>query len=658
MKGIHTTSKPVRFGFFEIDLQASELRKNGHTIKLQLQPCQILGILLERPGELVTREQLRQRLWPTDTFVDFDHSLNTAVMRLREALGDSPENPRFIQTLPRRGYRFIADVEEAGSSKLQQNTAALSSHLADYQQEAQPVSESGTANPPISGTIAPKLARAYWTGNRPALAAVALALLLGLVFYQFNKRSSAKVEPGQIESLVVLPLENLSGDKEQEYFADGMTDELTASLAKIRALRVMSRTSAMAYKGARKPLSQIARELNVDAVVEGTVLRSGNRVRITAELVQASTDRHLWAETYESDLGDVLTLQSRVARAIANEIRITLTPDEQIQLAKTGPVNPEAHEDYLRGRYYWNRRSKEGLTKAIEYFQQAVKKDPGYALPHAGAADCYAVLAATIVGAVPSKDVAPQAKAEALKAIELDDTLAEAYTALATIKFNYDWDWVAAESGFKRALELNPNYATAHQRYSLYLMAMGRTEESVAEITRARDLDPLSPSINFSLGWRLYMARQFDQAIVQLRHTIDIDPDFALAHLALGQAYEQKGLPEQAIGELQKATTLSNNMPLMASGLARAYALAGRKNEAIGVLNQMRSKSKSQYVSPFYTALVYLGMGEKEKAMNSLEQAYRDSSNGLVFLKVDPELDSLRPEPHFQDLLHRIGLPH
>jgi len=308
MNEIHPTSRPVRFGFFEVDLQASELRKNGKTIKLQLQPCQILGILLEHPGELVTREQLRQRLWPTDTFVDFDHSLNTAIMRLREALGDSSEHPRFIQTLPRRGYRFIASVEDANGSNaehqhLDSHLSLAPEHKADVTTPAQPY--------PITPAHQTAAALAARPGKkmRLAIAAAGVLLVAALAFYFLNA-PPAKVAPGQIASLVVLPLENLSGDKEQEYFADGMTDELTANLAKIRALRVISRTSAMAYKGARQPLSQIAKELNVQAVVEGTVLRSGNRVRITAELVEASTDRHLWAETYESDLGDVLTLQS------------------------------------------------------------------------------------------------------------------------------------------------------------------------------------------------------------------------------------------------------------------------------------------------------------------------------------------------------------
>jgi tetratricopeptide (TPR) repeat protein len=413
----------------------------------------------------------------------------------------------------------------------------------------------------------------------------------------------------------------------------------------------------MEYKDTHKSLSQIARDLNVDAVVEGTVLRSGNRVRITAELVQIATDRHLWAETYESQLGDVLALQSQVASAIVNEIRISLTPEEQQRLASARPVSAESYEDYLKGRYYWNKRSEEGLTKAIEYFRLATEKDPHYALAFAGLADCYSIIGSAIVGTVPSKDVATKAKVAALKALELDDTLAEAQTSLATVRFNYDWDWAGAAGGFRRSIELNPSYATAYQRYSLYLMAMGRTEESLAQMSRARELDPLSISMNFSLGWRLYMARQYDKAIEQLHNTLDMDPNFALPRMVLGQAYEQKGAYQQAIAELQKAASISHDSPQMLGALGYAYSVAGQKSEAEKVLGQLMDQSKKQYVSPFYVAIVYAGLRENERALDWLEKAYQDRSNGVVFIKVDPQLDGLRTIPRFQALLRRLALP-
>ena len=646
----------LRFGAYEFDLRSGELRKHGIRIKLQEQPSQILAILLEHRGEMVTREQLQHRLWPSDTFVDFDHSLNTAVMRLREVLSDSSENPRFIETLPRRGYRFLAPVEEKPASVNEptpvQTGEVGASQCAD--------SKVDSTSPPLLPAFPAFAAKPEKRVRRLRLVTVALSIfamvLAGAFAFRYLKRSSLATAPsGQLTSLVVLPFENLSADKDQAYFADGMTDELIAHLAKIRSLRVISRTSSMEYKGAHKTLSQIARDLHVDSVVEGTVLRSGDRVRITAELVQVATDRHLWAETYESQLGDILTLQSHVASAIVNEIRVKLTPEEQVRLATTRQVSTQSYENYLKGRYYWNKRSQEGLTKAIDYFQLAIEQDPNYALAYAGLADCYSIIGSVIVGTVPALEVAPKARAAALKSLELDNTLAEAQTSLATVRFNYDWDWNAAASGFRRAVELNPNYATAYQRNSLYLMSMGRTSESIAEMNRAHDLDPLSISTNFSLGWRLYLAREYDQAIEQLRNTIDMDPDFVLPHLVLGQAYEQKKMYDQAITELRRAVDISQSSAPAIAALARTYAVSGRTTEARKLLDQLMEQSKKRYVSPFYVAIVYAGLGENDQALDWIEKAYKDRSNAIVFAKVDPQLDTLRSTPRFQSLLHRLA---
>jgi TolB-like protein/Tfp pilus assembly protein PilF len=485
--------------------------------------------------------------------------------------------------------------------------------------------------------------------------AVLMVAVLGAGLLRYRRFGLDKTAPVRNKSLIVLPLENLSGDKDQEYFADGMTDDLIANLAKIRSLRVISRSTAMAYKGTRKPLSQIAGELNVDAVVEGTVLRVGNRVRITAELVQVSTDRHLWADTYESPMGDVLALQNRVSSAIVNEIRINLTPEEEQRLASNPAITPEAYENYLKGRYYWNKRSDENLTKAISYFERATLQDPQYALAYAGLSDCYAIISAEIFGTMPAAEAAPKAKAAALRALEIDPTLAEAETSLATVKFNYDWDWNAAAEGFAKAIQRNPSYATAYQRYSLYLMAMGRSADSFDQINKARELDPLSISINFSLGWRLYMARQYDRAIQQLRNTLEMDPSYELPHLVLGLSYAQKGDFDLAIPELRKAAELSHGTPLMISALANAYARSGNKAEAEKLLTELISLSNKQYVSPYYFAVVYVGLGEHEKALDCLEKAFADRSNGLVFLKVEPELDDLRSNPRFVGLQLKLN---
>src|ERR1700687_3603413 len=393
MKQSAIPANSMRFGVYEFDLRAGELRKHAIRIKLQEQPCQILAILLEHRGEMVTREELQRRLWPSDTFVDFDHSLNTAVMRLREALNDSSENPRFIETLPRRGYRFVAPVEEKSASvteTAQPETGEVSASQSALAKNDPTLSPLSPGLPATAGKVVGHLPRQVVVLATIFLLGIVLAG--GLAVRYLRKPSVASAPPDQITSLVVLPFENLSADKDQAYFADGMTDELIAHLAKIRSLRVISRTSSMEYKGTHKSLSQIARDLNVDAVVEGTVLRSGNRVRITAELVQVATDRHLWAETYESPLGDILTLQSQVASAIVNEIRINLTPEEQQRLATARSVSAESYEDYLKGRYHWNKRSEEGLNKAIEYFQLATQKDPHYALAFAGLADCSSLI--------------------------------------------------------------------------------------------------------------------------------------------------------------------------------------------------------------------------------------------------------------------------
>jgi TolB-like protein/DNA-binding winged helix-turn-helix (wHTH) protein/Flp pilus assembly protein TadD len=648
-----TSARIVRFGVFEVDLSAAELRKNGLRLKLPEQPFQILTMLLERPGEIITRDDLRNRLWRTDTFVDFDHGLNNAVMRLREVLGDSSDNPRFVETIPRRGYRFLAHVDESFPA-----TAARGSTDAGTNQIVVPTA----AGQPPSPAVLP-------AGNRQTVkkCRIEIAILAGLVaaalitvavaarYFATRNTNSGSVK--QSTSLVVLPLENLSGDQEQDYFADGMTDELIANLAKIRSLRVVSRSTAMAYKHTRKPLSEIANELHVDAVVEGTVLRVDQRVRITAELVQVSTDHHLWAETYESQIGDVLALQNRVSSAIVNEIRINLSPQDRERLARNPAIAPEAYENYLKGRFYWNKRTDENLNKAISYFSQATAQDSRYALAYAGLSDCYSIVGATIFGSMPVSEAAPKAREAARHALEIDPTLAEAETPLATLKFNYDWDWSGAEDDFQHAIQLNPSYATAYQRYSLFLMAMGRFQDGFNQINKARELDPLSISINFSLGWRLYLARQYDRAIAQLRNTLEMDPSYELPHLVLGQAYEEKRAFDLAIPELQKAVELSHGTPLMVSALAHAYGRGGRKEEAEKLLAQLERDAKTKYVSPYYFAIVYLGLGNNEQAMNWLEKAFADRSNGLVFMRVEPELDPVRSNPRFLALQQRLKFP-
>ncbi|HEX2714528.1 MAG TPA: tetratricopeptide repeat protein, partial [Candidatus Acidoferrales bacterium] len=410
-------------------------------------------------------------------------------------------------------------------------------------------------------------------------------------------------------------------------------------------------------KGVRRPLPEIARELNVDAVVEGSVLRSGGRVRITAQLIHAATDQHLWAESYERDFRDVLSLQREVARAVANEIQIQLTPQEQVRLSSARTVDPEAYQLYLKGRFYWNKRTEADLYKGIQYFQQAIDLDPNYALAYSGMADCYSLLGWDLFGALAPREALPIAKAAAGRALEKDDSLAEAHSSLAWTKLAFDWDWAGAEREFKRALELNPGYAVAHQWYAECLAGMGRYEEAGAEAKQARELDPLSLTINTIAGWILYFDRQNDQAMAQFRRTLELDPNFWVAHWTLGRAYEQKRMFAEAIAELQRASALSAGSPLSLAALGHAYAVSGQTVGAQHVLAQLKELAEKRYVLPYSIATIYAGLGETDEAFRWLERAYEERSGWLIWLRAEPVSDALRPDPRFQDLLRRIGLP-
>lgn len=618
----------IRFGIFDLSMGARQLFKNGVRVKLQDQSFEILTLLVGRPGEVVTREELRQKLWPADTFVDFDHSLNTAIKRLRDALGDSAESPRFIETLPRHGYRFIAPLEG-----LDQASVELAARR----------------NP----------AWYVWRVGLP-LAAL-LAVLMGLNLDGWRHRLLGPGVSPRIRSLVVLPLENLSNDPAQEYFAEGMTDALTSDLAQFNTLRVISRTSAIHYRGARKTLPEIAKELNVDAVVEGAVVRSGDRVRISAQLIYAPTDMHLWAHSYEGGLHDVLALQNEVARDIANEIKIKLTPEERARLTNVRPVDPEAHELYLKGRYYWNKRTPETLKKSLEYFQRAVERDPGYAQAYAGLADSYLLLGTGEYGVLPTREALPKAEAAAMKALQLDSTLAEAHSTLGFSKLLFDLDWQGAEREFKRAIELNPGYANTRHWYALYLSMMGRHSEAIAEDRQAESLDPLSLIISADLAMEAFSsAGMYDQEMEQCRKTLEMDPDFAVAHACLSDGYMQKGMYDEAIVEMRKAIDLSGSSVVWVSRLGSTYALAGRRDKAIKILNKLKARSKREFVPAQLFAYIYAALGEKDQAFAWLEKAYEERSDIVVDLKtgpLQPVFDPLRSDPRFQDLMRRVGPP-
>jgi serine/threonine protein kinase/Tfp pilus assembly protein PilF len=466
-----------------------------------------------------------------------------------------------------------------------------------------------------------------------------------------------KAAASRIKAIAVLPLANLSRDPEQEYFVDGMTEALITDLAQIGALRVISRTSAMRYKGSDKSLPEIARELNVDGVVEGSVLRAGDRVRITAQLIHAATDQHIWAKSYERDVSDVLALQSEVARAIAEEVQAKLTPQERARLARARPVNPAAHEAYLKGRYYWARATEESVRKSIEYFAEAIAKDPSYALAHAGLSDAFNQLCNPILELVPQGDLIPRAKAAATMALELDDTLAEAHISLGRIKFYYDWDWTGAEKSFRRAIELNPNYPYAHYVYALLLSAVGRHTEAIRESTRALESDPVALLVNGVAGLIYCFAGQFETAEEQLRKTLQLDSNFMFAHWILGGlCLVPLGRYDEAIAELQKAIALSGNVAHPRGLLGGAYAKVGRRDDALRVLEELDELSRQRYVAPASRAFTYAGL-EDERMFDALEEGYQQRSASLVWIKVFPQWDDWRAHPRFQDLLRRMNFP-
>jgi TolB-like protein/DNA-binding winged helix-turn-helix (wHTH) protein len=615
----------IRFGVFELDLESGELRKHGLKIKLQEQPYQILAMLLERPGRVVTREELQKKLWPADTFVDFDNSLNTGINKIREALSDSADNPRFVETLPRRGYRFICPLAAMSSSPVGGGDAAA------------------TVGAIHESRLQKRSLLAFGGLALVALAAVLVALnVAGLRERALRSVGAVRETPLQIQSIAVLPLENLSGDPEQEYFADGMTDELITTLGKISALRVISRTSALHYKGTKKTLPEIAKELNVDAIVEGSVRRFGNRVRITANLLYAPGDRHLWAESYERDLQDVLALQSEAARAIADEVRIKLTADDQARLATVRPVNPEAYEAYLKGLQARWRGPMSGVPAA--YFKQAVEKDPTYAPAFAALSRTY-----TSDMGLPYEEGYPLAASAAAKALDLDNTLAAAHAAEAAINLRFRWDWPKAESGYRRAIELNPSNTDSHIVYGRYLTLMGRFDEALATYRRAIELDPFNLLARFSPGWVYGKAHRYDEAIPYLRDVVEVDPTWMLAPYELAHAYARQGMYLEAVAEAEKAKCWSD--------CGWLYAVAGRREEARAILNELIQDSEKRYVDPGFIAFTYAGLGDRDRALGWLEEGYRRRSQWMIYLKVTPEVDPLRSDPRFQAILRRMNFP-
>jgi TolB-like protein/DNA-binding winged helix-turn-helix (wHTH) protein/Flp pilus assembly protein TadD len=641
----------ARFGTFEVSFDSGEIRRAGLKIRVQQQPLKLLQILLEHPGEVVSREQLRNRLWTTESFGDFDQAVNIAIGKLRSALGDSADNPRYIETLPKLGYRFIAEVTLIESNNEMSGLTARTAESTAQTPASVDLPRASSPTLAVPALSDPHTVR-WWSKKQIKFAGMfglGLSILAVAAALYWTHRSSG------IQSLAVLPLDNFSRDTSQDYFADGMTDELITDLAQIRALRVVSRTSVMMYKGSHKPLPEIARELNVDAVVEGSVLRSGDQVRITAQLIQLPADKHLWAESYQGNVRDTLALQNRVANAIADEIRIKVTPQEQAALKGVKKIDPAVYDAYLKGRYFWNKRTGDGLQKAVEYFSQAIAGDPNYATAYSGLADTYALLGDWQYAVLTPKEAMPKALSAARKALELDDSLGEAHASLAFCLEGFNWDFATADKEFQRAIAFSPGYATAHQWYAWHLSLLGRNDEAIAEMKKAEILDPVSPVVNADLAELLLIAHLPDESIQQSKKTIEMNPGFAFAHNQLAQAYIQKKMFAEAISELHEATALAGDNPIFIANLARAYVGLNRKAEAAELLNNL--KNRSTPTTPIFVeiAMVEVALGDKNQAMKSLEKGYEERFNPGVLER--PCFDTLRSDPRFQNLVRRIGLP-
>ena len=612
----------IRFGEFELGLKSNELRRDGSLVHLQPQPLKALAFLASRAGQTVTREELRQAVWESETFVDFEHGLNFCINQIRGALGDNAQSPRFIETIPRRGYRFIAETETLnGSPALKQPVDAVT--------DVAP---------------APLHARSY----RLALIGgfvIALAAAGYFVWRSFNKPPPPNVKI----MMAVLPFTNLSKE-EQDYFSDGMTEEMIARLGRInpQRLRVIARTSVMKYKSVNKDIPSIARELGVDYILEGSVRRDGDRVRVTAQLIQAGDQTYLWSESYDRPLRGSLGVQSEVAEKIASALAIELLgdsrPDDAIQSTST-----EAVDAYLKGRYLLNKGDAESIGKSIDYFSQATEKDTGYAAGFAGLANSY-ILLGMYYSQLPA-EAYPKAKQAALRALELDPNNAEASTALGTIRFRYEWEWKDAERDFLRALEINPSFGMAHHDYAWFLVAMGRLDEGIEHIKAAQQLDPLSPLANSDVGWVYLMARRYDEAIEQIKRTLELEPRFSSAFACLERAYLLKGQHKEALETLLKSMGQSNAF-VQDGGPEQSLQALYRQ-----LLNQRLEKLKKARSSPYNVAILCAVAGEMDLALEWLEAAFKDRDPMLVAVSNDPTFDRLRGDARFESLLKRIGFP-
>jgi TolB-like protein/DNA-binding winged helix-turn-helix (wHTH) protein/Flp pilus assembly protein TadD len=646
-------SEPIRFGDdFELDAHSYQLRRSGRLLKLERIPTDLLLLLVEQRGQLVTREQIIERVWGKDVFLDTDNSINAAIRKIRQVLKDDPEHPRFVQTVTGRGYRFIAPVALTVAPSPSANSAI-----------PQPTPAHDFRSLEVPGVPAgPELSSTQHRGpenkkklRRYQIASLVLLATLGLaIAYSRLRNRPSVIHSTGIHSLAVLPLKNLSGDPTQEYLADGMTEALVGRLANIHNLRVISRTSVMQFKDTHLSVPQIAGTLGVDALVEGSVIRDGDRIRVTAQLIRGATDDHFWSETYDRDLRDVLALESEVAQSIATKVEVTVTGEEHERLAAVKSVSPEVYESYLKGRFAAQKsNSRAGTEESIGYFEEAIKRDPTFAPAYLGLATAYGDLSTIFIGASP-ENVRPKIMKAVRTALELDPESADAHVLLANLQ-QAQWHWAEAEGEYRRALELSPNDAMAHLGLGGWMVCQGRAEEAIAGVKRGRALDPIAVSGN-AVGWILFLSRRYDEALPELQSVSAVDPNYAVALWHLGYVLIAKNQPEEAIPFLEKAAALSNGSPGVIGVLVRAYAHAGRRTDALRLLAELKKRKQAGYVPAGAFVNAYLGLGENDLALVWLEQAYREQSNILQYAKVHPFFDPLRGDPRFADLQCRVGL--
>ncbi|HXJ11762.1 MAG TPA: winged helix-turn-helix domain-containing protein [Candidatus Limnocylindrales bacterium] len=621
------SSTKLRFRDYQLDPDGFELTRAGHRLRLERKPMELLILLAENQGHLLKREEIVEKIWGKDFFFDAENGINNAIRKIRSALNDSAEQPFFVETSLGKGYRFIAPVER--------------------------ISEPNVSPPPgLSVPLQKPALFRSWHAWAPVLGLTALlAAAFAFNFAGIRNRIFATGGP-PIHSIAILPLENLSGDPNQEYLADGMTDALITGLAQVSSLRVISRTSAMHYKGSRQPLPEIANELKVDAVIEGSVTRSGNHLRITAQLLEARSDRHLWAKTYDRDMREIVALQQEVADSIVMEIQHKLDPPGGTYTSSKAQVNPEAYDDYLQGLYFWHKFNGPGTRKAAEYFEESIRKDPTFALGYAGLSHAYNELA---YYERPS-EVMPKSKVAAEQALKLDDTLAEAHAALGWVHWIYDWDWLGAEKEFKRAIQLNPGHELSHRMYAMYLDSAGRFDEAFREFQIARQLDPVSLGLIRNTGEHFRYLRQYDRAIAENRKVLEMDPGFEDALESLSHAYANKGMYEESIKVIEQLSIREGEQSL-ATTMKTAYARGGYKGALINRLQFYKDRRKAgSFVAFWDEALLQVQMGNQDLALAALEKAC-DEREDLTNLNVDPFWDNLRSDPRFQDLIRRIGIP-